>query len=126
MLAATTRTAINPTKRSLVMSSSFGCRAPGRLQAHGFHDPVRLQTGLLERLCDLLDGVGFDQVQAGLVARDQDRAQVANAVSVAETGEGGRVRLCVDAVELDQVFGHRPRLGPAATARKPGNRGSLL
>ena len=59
----------------------------------GLHDPIRLQTGLFERLRDLLGGVGFDQVQTGLVARDQDRAQVANGRSVAEAGEGGRVRV---------------------------------
>jgi hypothetical protein len=60
----------------------------------------------LERFRDPLDGVGFDQVQTGLVDRDQDRAQEANGVSVAETGEGGRVRVCGDAVALDQILGH--------------------
>ena len=53
----------------------------------------------------LLGGVGFDQVQTGLVARDQDRAHVADGRAVAEAGEVGRVRVC-DGVELDQVFGH--------------------
>src|SRR6185312_8014366 len=92
-----------------------------RLQADGLHDSIRFQTGLFECLRDLLDGVGFDQVQTGLVARNQDRAQVANAVSFAETGEDGRVRVCVDAVELDQVFRHPSQArtrGFRAKARK--------
>jgi len=55
----------------------------------------------------VLGGTGFDQVQTGLVARDQDRAQVADGRSVAEAGEDGRVRVC-DGVELDRYSGIAP------------------
>ena len=82
--------------------------------------PAALAAKAATGTIPIVFGIGTDPVQTGLVARDQDRAQVANAVSFAETGKDGRVRVCVDAVELDQVFGHRSRLGRAASARKPG------
>jgi len=64
-------------------------------------------------------------MQAGLTTRNQDRAEIANGASVAETGEGGRVQVRSSAVELDQVFGHGSRLGLPRRDENPGNQGSL-